>query len=79
MFTVRVEDTFGLYDIAAMNIYVANVYSGVRGIEDLKGFTDQWLDSGCIDTPACNGADLDGDKDVDFLDFAQLANTWLME
>jgi len=78
-FTVRVEDTFGLYDTAVMNIDVANIYSGVRGMEDLTGFAIRWLSSGCIDTPACGGADLDGDKDVDFLDFAKFANNWLIE
>jgi len=78
IFTVRVEDARG-YDTAVMNIYVANIYSGVRGLEDLAGLAVNWLDSACLDTPACGGADLDGDKDVDFLDFAELANTWLMQ
>lgn len=62
-----------------MTIYVANIYSGVRGIEDLMGLAAQWLTLDCIDIPACNGADLDGDKDVDFLDFAVLANNWMKE
>ncbi len=78
VFIVRVEDTGGLYDTAVMNIYVANVYSGVRGDEDLAGFTSQWLSSSCVDTPACDGADLDGDKDVDFFDFALLAEQWML-
>jgi endoglucanase len=78
VFTVRVEDGGGLYDKAVMNIYVANIYSGVRGFEDLKGFAENWLSSGCTDTPACGGADLDGDKDVDFFDFAVLAEEWML-
>jgi hypothetical protein len=77
VFTVRVDDTGGLYDMAEINIYVANIYSGVRGVEDLEGFTAQWLISSCVDTPACDGADLDGDKDVDFFDFALLAEQWM--
>ncbi len=76
VFTVRVEDTGGLYDTACMIIYVTNIYSGVRGIEDLAGLVAQWLVFDCADIPACDGADLDGDADVDFLDFAELADNW---
>jgi arabinoxylan arabinofuranohydrolase len=76
VFTVRVEDTGGLYDTAGMTIDVANIYSGVRGMEDLAGLVAQWLNFDCTDIPPCDGADLDGDADVDFLDFAQLANNW---
>jgi hypothetical protein len=78
VFTVRVEDTFGLYDTAVMNIDVANIYSGARGVEDLEGFAAQWLNSECVDTPPCGGADLDGDWDVDFFDFALLAKQWTL-
>jgi len=76
VFTVRVQDQGGLSDTAVMTINVANIYSGIRGIEDMAGFVAQWLDFNCIDIPACSGADLDGDKDVDFFDFAILANRW---
>jgi hypothetical protein len=75
-FTVRVTDSGGLYDTATMTIQVTNVYSGVRGTEDLAGLVAQWLDFDCTDIPACVGADLDGDADVDFLDFAELADNW---
>ncbi len=78
-FTVRAEDTGGLYDTAVMNIYVDNIYSGVRGLEDVEGLAANWLSSGCADTPACGGADLDGDKDVDFLDYVILVDNWPTE
>jgi len=78
-FTVRAENISTLFDTAQMNINVANIYSGVRGLEDAEGLAANWLDSNCLDTPACDGADLDGDKDVDFDDFVKLANRWLLE
>jgi hypothetical protein len=56
---------------------VDNIYSGVRGIEDLSGFAGQWLSVDCTDIPACNGADLDGDKNVTLSDFAVFAGNWL--
>jgi len=74
-----VQDTHSLYDTAVLNIYVANIYSGVRGMEDLAGFAIHWLSSGCLDTPPCGGADLDGDKDVDFFDYVILVDNWPTE
>jgi hypothetical protein len=79
VFTVRVEDTRGLYDTAVMNIYVANIYSGVRGTEDLAGLAGQWLMTDCADIPPCGGADLDGDTNVTFSDFSVLAHNWLVQ
>jgi endo-1,4-beta-xylanase len=75
-FTVKVTDNGGLSDTAVMVITVANIYSGVAGMEDLLGLAAQWLRTGCTDTPACNGADLDGDANVDLEDFAVLAFNW---
>lgn len=76
IFVIRVEDTGGLYGTAVMIIYVTNIYSGVRGMEDLAGLVDQWLIFDCVDTPACNGADLDGDADVDMSDLSELGKNW---
>ncbi len=76
-FTVRVENQSGLYDTATMTINIANVYSGVRGTEDLAGLAAQWLSLDCVDVPACDGADLDGDDDVTISDFSVLAHNWL--
>jgi hypothetical protein len=78
VFTVKVLDNGGLSDTATMNITVANIYSGTAGLDDLMGLASQWLISGCTDTPACQGADLDGDLDVDMEDFAELAFGWLL-
>jgi hypothetical protein len=79
VFTVRVTDVGGLSDTAQMNITAANIYSGVGGLDDLIGFASQWLMQGCTDVPACDGADLDGDMDVDLADFSDLANHWLAD
>jgi hypothetical protein len=63
----------------AWTIDVANIYSGVRGIEDLAGLAAQWLMQDCVDIPACNGADLNGDTNVNLSDLAELANNWQTE
>jgi len=78
-FTVRADNTHALFDTAQMTIDVLNIYSGVRGLEDAEGLKANWLSSDCPDTPACGGADLNGDKDVDFRDFARLADKWFMQ
>ena len=77
VFTVRVTDNAGLYDSAQMTIQVDNIYSGVRGLEDLVGLTPQWLQTGCTDTPSCGGADLDGDFNVTLSDISILFYNWL--
>jgi hypothetical protein len=77
VFIVRVADTGGLSDTATMNITVANIFSGNQGLDDLLGLASQWMMEGCTDTPACDGADLDGDADVDLDDFAEMAFNWL--
>jgi hypothetical protein len=76
---VKVTDNGGLSDTAILTIQVANIYSGVAGMEDLLGLAANWLMQGCTDTPACNGADLDGDNDVDLADFTVLAFNWLAD
>ena len=78
-FTVRFENTSGVYDTATMTIDVANIYSGVLGVEDLLGLAAQWLMTDCVDTPACDGADLSGDTDVDLADLWFLAHNWLAD
>ncbi len=79
IFTVRVTDDGGLTDTAQMTIQVANTYSGIRGLEDLAGLAAQWLMTGCMDTPACDGADLSSDQDVDMDDFERLSANWLAD
>ncbi len=41
---------------------------------DLKCLADNWLNTGC---GTCNGADFDGNHNVDFYDFAMMAENWL--
>ena len=77
IFMVRITDDGGLYDTAQMTIWVANVYSGTNGLGDLLGLAAQWLMVDCIDSPACGGADLNGDNDVTFEDFSLMAGNWL--
>ncbi|MCE5185117.1 MAG: discoidin domain-containing protein [Planctomycetaceae bacterium] len=79
MFTVQVTDSVGFFNIVELVINVAGVYSGVRGIEDLAGLTAWWLSFECTDVPTCGGADLDGNKQVDLADFAELAARWLQD
>jgi hypothetical protein len=79
VFAVRVVDPAGFYDTADMTIQVANIYSGVRGMEDLYGLAAQWLMLDCGDIPACQGADLNGDRNVDMSDVSVLANRWLSD
>lgn len=52
-------------------------YDGREGMTDLEGFAVRWLLSGCVDTPACGGADLNGDHDVDLEDLVILTHNWL--
>ncbi|MBN1636628.1 MAG: hypothetical protein JW920_08945 [Deltaproteobacteria bacterium] len=78
-FTVRYESTSGDYDTATMMINVVNTYSGTQGLTDLAGLAVQWLVTGCVDIPACDGADLSGDNKVDILDVEILARNWLAD
>jgi alpha-L-fucosidase 2 len=77
VFTIQVSDSGGLNDTATVSIAVANIYSGVQGVTDLLGLAAGWLMQDCSDVPACGGADLDGDADVDLDDFSKLALNWL--
>lgn len=79
VFTVGVQNQMGLFDTASMTIHVLNVYSGVRGTEDLAGLAGQWLRTDCPDMPGCGGADLDGDGQVTLSDLSILAQNWLGE
>ena len=47
-------------------------------LEDFSAFIDNWLDFNCDDSNQfCNGADINRDGSVDFIDFAQMAHNWL--
>jgi hypothetical protein len=44
---------------------------------DLEIIASNWLESGCEYPGWCGGADLDVSGEVDFVDFALLAERWL--
>ena len=46
---------------------------------DLLYFSDYWLESGCWHPYWCDGADINGDGTVNFIDFSRLARHWLWE
>ena len=78
-FRVRFGNSSGAYDTAAMTINVRNMYSGIKGMEDLAGLASEWLLAGCEDIPACGGADLDGDRNVSLPDLQILTDNWLAD
>ena len=58
------------------------IYGDISGdgdvdFEDLKNFTEHWLETGCVQPYGCEGTDLDNDTDVDFSDFEIFAQNWL--
>lgn len=75
VFMVRVTDNKGLFDTAEMTIQVANLYTGLQGIEDVAGLASEWL---ALDCGFCGGADLDGDNDVTLTDYSMLAHDFLV-
>jgi hypothetical protein len=76
VFTIRVENPAGLFDTAQMRVYAADLYTGVRGLDDLAGLAAHWLNFGCTDTPPCAGADLSGDGSVNLSDLLILSAHW---
>ena len=50
---------------------------GVIDIYDLNVMAFWWLDMTCIGPPFCDGADLTGNGEVDYRDFALFASCWL--
>ena len=78
-FTVRFENTSGDFDTATMTIHVANVYSGIKGMEDLAGIASWWLSADCNGIPPCGGADVSGDNNVDTTDLVITAFNWLAD
>ena len=76
-FTIRATGLDGLSDEVTLNITVLNTFTGELGLGDLLEMAGHWLDSGCVDVPACGGTDLNGDGYVDIEDFAALADKWL--
>ncbi len=65
-FYINAQNTNGLSRTAQLQINVDNIYSGSRGVDDLAGFLQNWLDS-----------QPDLYSQLPMLDFAQLAHNWL--
>lgn len=78
-FLVLVTDDEGDVAQAQMTVTVLNRYSGKSGLIDFAGLAANWLDTGCIDTPLCDGADLTGDGLVDVADMHTFADNWLVK
>ena len=79
-FTIRATDVVdGWFDDATFEITVYDTYAGELGLLDFAGFAGHWLDSGCVDVPACGGADLTGDGAVDTADLQRFAWLWLAD
>ena len=64
---------------STFNINIANTYTGVNGINDFAGLAAQWMNQECQDSPACGGADLNGDKTVDIDDIEEFGSNWLLQ
>lgn len=47
------------------------------GPEDLAFFAQRWLNTNCVSPNNCDGADLNQDGKVNFLDFAIFADNWM--
>lgn len=78
-FIIQTEDALGGTQQATLSITVRDMFKGDMGLIDFAEFSAQWLQSGCVDFPACNGCDLDGDSDVDINDLALFTGNWLSE
>ena len=50
---------------------------GEIDIEDFAMFAGHWGQTACADNPACGGADLDGNRNVNSCDLAVLGEVWL--
>ena len=78
-FTVRVTDEDGLFGTAKLIVDVSNLFSGIQGVTDLSGLAAQWLAAGCVDIPACGGASLDGNTEVNLSDISVMSQNWLVD
>ena len=78
-FVIMAENTHDGYDRATLNVWVNNLYDGEEGLADFAEFAHWWRAVECTDIPACGGADLDGDADVDIDDLMIFAGRWLIQ
>ena len=69
-------DDFRIYNYAMTATQVAALANGYRAMDDLLIIAARWLMQDCTDIPACGGADLTNDANVDMADLAQLSRNW---
>ncbi len=81
--TVTMGDIISQYPVGGTIVpagtpvnFVVSKGSSTFGLSELGAFVEHWLGSGC---GTCGGADLSGDGNVDFKDFAMLAANWLVD
>jgi hypothetical protein len=71
-------DDVRIYDRALSEEEIqSEVIGGYIDWIDVAAFADRWLEDGCLDANDwCGRADINRDEDVDFVDFACLAQYW---
>ena len=75
LFEVTATDSSGLSATAILQIKVADMYTGEKGMEDFAMFAGDWMNDGTDET----GADLLANSQVDIADMEVFAANWLME
>ncbi|MBI9016825.1 MAG: cadherin-like domain-containing protein [Phycisphaerae bacterium] len=73
-FTIKATDFADASIQATLRINVQNRFMGDKALEDFAGISSSWLNSDC---GSCDGADLDGDNDVDVDDIAIMISNWM--
>lgn len=71
-------DEFRIYANALSAENIMQLYEGQMGMYELSNLVNWWLSSNCHLYSSCGGADLNNDGNVDFLDFALLAEQWML-
>ena len=62
--------------LSELALMTHDYYNGDRGMVDLLELVAQWLLIDCTDVPACSGADITGDTNVDLFDLAEMGRSW---
>ncbi len=78
-FTLRATDSQNRFSQALLEVYVWDMFTGQKGLDDLAGLVGQWLGEDCVDFPPCGGADLTEDGTVDLDDWSVLSSLWLLD
>ena len=62
--------------LSELALMTHDYYNGESGMADLLELVAQWLSIDCVDIPACSGADITGDANVDMSDMAEMSRNW---